>query len=217
MTVAEPTWWHTIELPDGSATHGWWDLRPIAKQLPWPEIEGKRCLDVGTADGFWAFELERRGAASVLATDVSSYFQSTCRPRFEEAREKLGSRVEYEERSVYELEGAFDVAFMGYVLQVVADPVGALEAVRRVARELVLLDTVSLPLSFLPAPLARLDARRDGGEWFVFNTRGLRKAVERAGWTVVSQTGVLRDGSHPGWKERAGVRGRACAIAARSS
>jgi len=208
-------WWHTIELPDG-ATDGWWDFRALAPRLPWPEVEGKRCLDVGTADGFWAFELERRGAARVVAVDRSSYFQSLCRARFEEAHAKLASNVAYEERDVYQLDGEYDLAFMGYVLQVVPDPLAALESVRRVCRELLLLDTVSLPLSLLPSPLARLDARRDGGEWFVFNTRGLRKALELAGWTVVAQTGILRDGSHPGWKERAGFRGRACAILARS-
>jgi tRNA (mo5U34)-methyltransferase len=211
-----PDWWHCIELPDGSVTDGWWDFRSLAPQLPWPDVAGKRCLDIGTADGFWAFELERRGAASVLATDVSSYFQSQCRARFEDAREKLGSRVEYEVRSVHDLDGEYDVAFMGYVLQVVADPLGALESVRRVAGELLLLDTISLPLTLLPSPLARLDARRDGGEWFVFNPRGLRKALELAGWTVLAQTGVLRDGSHPGWKQRVGVRGRACAVLAKT-
>ena len=214
--MPEPTWWHVIELPDGSATHAWWDLRPIAAALPWPDVAGRRCLDIGTADGFWAFEMERRGAASVLATDRPSPFQSLCRHRFEEARARLGSRVEYEERDLYELEGEFDVAFMGYVLQVVPDPIAALEAVRRVTRELLLIDAVSLPLSLLPSPLARIDARRDGGEWFVFNPRGLRRAVERAGWTVVAQTGILRDGSHPGWKQRVGARGRACAILGRA-
>ena len=38
--------------------------------MPWPDVRGKRCLDVGTYDGFLAFELERRGAASVVATDI---------------------------------------------------------------------------------------------------------------------------------------------------
>lgn len=85
---------------------------------------------------------------------------------------------------------------------------------RRVAKELLAFDTVSLPLALLPSPLARIDARRDGGEWFVLSPRGLRKALERAGWTVVAQTGILRDGSHPGWKNRAGFRGRAIAIRA---
>jgi SAM-dependent methyltransferase len=205
-------WWHTIEFADGTTTDGWWDLRPLVPQLPWPDVAGKDCLDVGTADGFWAFELERRGAASVLATDVPSYFQSQCRKRFERACEVLGSSVEYWESSVHNLAGEFDVAVMGYCLQVLTDPLGALEAVRRVARELLLLDTVSLPLTLLPSPLARLDARQDGGEWFVFNPRGLRKAAELSGWTVVAQSGILRDGSHPGWKNRIGIRGRACAM-----
>ena len=34
------------------------------------DLSGLRCLDVGTMDGFWAFEMERRGAASVTAIDL---------------------------------------------------------------------------------------------------------------------------------------------------
>jgi tRNA (mo5U34)-methyltransferase len=208
VTPPQERWWHTIELPDGTVTDAWWDFRPLAQKLPWPDLAGKRCLDVGTADGFWAFELERRGAAEAVAIDRPSYFQSKCRARFEEAYAKLGSRVRYEERDLYELEGEFDFAFMGYVLQVVTDPLGALEALRRVSRELLVLDTVSVPLSLLPSPLARLDARRDGGEWFVFNPR------EFSGWTVQAQTGILADKTRHDWKHRVGLRGRACAILA---
>ena len=123
--------------------------------------------------------------------------------------------MRYEEGNVYELEGDFDFAFMGYVLQVIADPLGALESVRRVSKQLLVLDTVSVPLSLLPSPLARIDARRDGGEWFVFNPRGFRKAVEMAGWTVEAQTGILADKTRHDWKHRVGLRGRACAILAR--
>jgi hypothetical protein len=125
---------------------------------------------------------------------------------------------------VFDLEGEYDVVFMGFVLQMVTDPIGALESIRRVCSgRLVLLDTVSAPLSLLPSPLARLDARRDGREWFVFNRRGLRKVVELAGWTVEAQTGILADRPGPlpeaqeadrNWKWRAGVRGRSCAILA---
>ena len=68
--IAEHRWWHTIEVAPGIVTPGGWDLRPTSAQLPWPDVSGKRCLDVGTMDGFWAFELERRGAAEVVATDI---------------------------------------------------------------------------------------------------------------------------------------------------
>jgi tRNA (mo5U34)-methyltransferase len=222
--VAEHEWWHVIELPDRSVTPGAWELRPTAARMPWPDLTGKRCLDVGTADGFWAFELERRGATDVLAIDLPSFFQSKARRRFELARELLGSSVRYEEGDVFELDGEYDVVFMGYVLQMVRDPVGALERVRSVCRgHLLLLDTVSAPLSLLRSPLARLDARRDGREWFVFNRRGIRKAAELAGWRVEGQTAILRD--HPGplaaareahrsWMYRLGVRGRSCALRA---
>jgi tRNA (mo5U34)-methyltransferase len=68
--IAEHRWWHTIEVAPGIVTPGGWDLRSTSAQLPWPDVSGKRCLDIGTMDGFWAFELERRGAAEVLATDI---------------------------------------------------------------------------------------------------------------------------------------------------
>jgi tRNA (mo5U34)-methyltransferase len=186
------------------------DRGGLAEQIPWPDLRGARCLDIGTADGFWAFEMERRGAADVLATDRPSYYQQRARELFA----AVESNVRYEERSVYDLEGDFDVAFMGYVLQVVEDPVGALRSVARVARTLLLLDTISLPLALVPAPIARLDARRDGGEWFVFNPRGMRKVVELAGWKVEAQTGILRDPWDVSWKGRAGIRGRASALRA---
>jgi tRNA (mo5U34)-methyltransferase len=217
--IAGHDWWHAIEVSPGVVTPGGWDLRPTAAELPWPDVTGKRCLDVGTADGFWAFELERRGAAEVVATDLPSLFQQKARARFELARELRGSRVLYEERDVYDLDGDYDVVFTGFVLQMVRDPLGALEAIRRVCRgHLLLLDTVSLPLSLLPSPLARLDARHNAFEYFVFNRRGLRKAVELAGWTVEAQTGILRDHAGPAasdsWGHRLGILGRSCALRA---
>jgi tRNA (mo5U34)-methyltransferase len=187
------------------------DREPVAAQLPWPSLEGKRCLDIGTADGFWAFEMERRGAVDVLATDVASHYAKLARARFE----TVESSVRYEECSVYDLDGEFDVAFMGWVLQTLDDPIRALKAVRRVAKQLLLLDTISVPLLLIPSPLARLDARRDGGEWFVFNRRGMRKALAIAGWNVEAQTGILREGyAMSSWKHRLGIRGRSCAMLA---
>ena len=147
------------------------------------------------------------------------------------AAELLGSRVELRDLSVYDFDpaevGEFDVIVMGYVLQMLRDPLRALAALLRVCRgHLILLDTISLPLDLLPAPLARLDARRDGSEWFVFNRRGLRKTLELSGWVVEATTPVLRD--RTGWPggERAlplpvrarlalGIRGRSAAVRAR--
>ena len=71
----------------------------------------------------------------------------------------LGSRVTLRDLSVYDLDprdvGEFDLVVMGYVLQMLRDPLRALEAIRRGGRgHLVVLDTISLPLELLRTPLA---------------------------------------------------------------
>jgi tRNA (mo5U34)-methyltransferase len=246
--IAGLNWWHMIEVAPGVVTPGSWDLRPTAERMPWPSsLKGLRCLDVGTMDGFWAFELERRGAADVVAIDLVDPErqdspvgerrplptpQEWLRGRtFQVAAELLGSRAEYRDLSVYDLDpreiGEFDLVVMGYVLQMLRDPLRGLEAVRGVCRgHLILLDTISRPLSLLPSPLARLDARRDGSEYFVFNRRGLRKALGLAGFEVEAMTPILRDHYGPPRENEplalaaramylAGVRGRSVALRAR--
>jgi tRNA (mo5U34)-methyltransferase len=225
-------WWHPIEVAPGVVTPGSWDLRPTAERMPWPaSMAGQRCLDVGTMDGFWAFELERRGAREVLAIDLFDPRNPEPRDRFRTAADLLGSRAEYRELDVFDLDpgevGEFDVIVMGYVLQMVRDPLRALEAVRSVCRgHLILLETVSLPLSLLPSPLARLDARRDGTEWFVFNRRGLAKACRLAGFEIEAETSLIRDRGGPAIAANGlelagramyvlGIRGRSAAIRAR--
>jgi tRNA (mo5U34)-methyltransferase len=227
--IAELDWWHTIEIEPGLVTRGGWDLRPTAERMPWPSLAGKRCLDVGAMDGFWSFELERRGAGEVLAIDVLD----PPRPQFALAAELLGSQATLRELSVYDLDpadvGEFDVIVVGYVLQMLRDPLRALDTLRSVCRgHLILLETISLPLELLPSPLARLDARRDGREWFVFNRRGLRKALRLTGWTVEETTPVIRDRPGPAigpgtltpqsrLLHRVGIRGSSAALRARPS
>jgi tRNA (mo5U34)-methyltransferase len=215
VAIAGLRWWHAIEVAPGVVTPGHWDLRPAAERMPWPgPLTGLRCLDVGTMDGFWAFEMERRGAAEVVAVDLVDPGRQDgpvrARPRppvpadhhrgrtFRVAADLLGSRATYRDLSVYDLDpadvGRFDLVVVGYVLQMLRDPLRGLDALRRVCRgHLMVLDTVSRPLSLLPVPLARLDARRDGFEWFVFNRRGLHRALTLAGFAVEAMTPTIRD------------------------
>ncbi len=213
--MAGLSWWDVIEIAPGMTTPGSWDLRPTAARMPWPQsLQGVRCLDVGTMDGFWAFEMERRGAAEVIAIDLVDPARQDpfpdgrqCRSTppellrgrtFAVAAELLGSKARHLDLSVYDLEpgeiGEFDVVVMGFVLQLLRDPLRGLEALRRVCRgHLIVLDTVSRPLSLLPAPVARLDTRRDGSEWFVLNRRGLARALHLTGFEVEVVTPILRD------------------------
>lgn len=219
MARREGEWWHTIDLSDGQVTRGFWDLRHAAGRMPWPEpLRGLRCLDVGTMDGFWAFEMERRGAGEVVAIDVVDpsrqdwpfalrELRDRALPRrgaaFAAAAERLGSQAAYVDCSVYDLPGAglgrFDLVFVGYVLELVRDPFRALDAVREVCRGYVIvLDQVSLWLSRLHRqPLARVAPRPGFAEWLVCNRQGLTRMVELAGFDVEAVTGFLRDRPGP--------------------
>src|SRR3546814_19211484 len=53
--------------------------------MPWPNVRGKRCLDIGTFDGYLAFELERRGASEVVAVDVEDHLLWDWPPDYREA------------------------------------------------------------------------------------------------------------------------------------
>src|SRR3954467_6502698 len=121
MAVEALRWYHTIDLP-GGVTPGEYDLRGIVDRLPWPDsLKGRRCLDVGSRNGFYAFEMERRGAAEVVSLDVDDPADlklpanapapeaiadevRTGNEVFELAREALGSHVQRVYRSVYALD-----------------------------------------------------------------------------------------------------------------
>lgn len=210
--VAAHEWYHTLELAPGVVTPGWFDTRPVPARLPLPAtLAGMRCLDVGTFDGFWAFELEARGAAEVLAIDVldparwdwpagsdaATVAELDRRKEsgsgFGLAAEVRGSRVERRELSVYDLEradvGEFDLVFLGSLLLHLRDPVGALARVRSVCRgSLLVLDAIDLPLSLLAPrrPLTSLDAVGRPW-WWRPNRAALVRMVEAAGFRVVGK------------------------------
>jgi tRNA (mo5U34)-methyltransferase len=205
-------WYHTIALPGGDVTPGYFDTRAAASVVPLPaSLAGKRCLDVGTYDGFWAFEMERRGAAEVVAVDVLDPrrwdwpgdtqqdavdaiggVKAGSLQAFEVAREALGSRVERRDVSVYDLSpesvGEFDVVYCGSLTLHLRDPVGALAAIRSVCRELLVYeDAIDVALSRRRrrTPSAVLDGRGRPW-WFKLNVAGLQRVAEAAGFDVVS-------------------------------
>ena len=204
-------WYHTIDLPGGVATAGRYDTRRAAARIPMPaSLEGKRCLDVGCADGFWAFEMERRGAAEVVAVDIAKpadgdwphHVRDETRRRgypgvrkacFELAAGRLGSGVQRQEINIYDLSperlGRFDFVFLGALLIHLRDPAGALAAVHEVTDgQFLCLETVSLPLSLVaPFPVARLRGLDEPLWWFP-NVKAVERLMQGAGFEV-QQTG----------------------------
>lgn len=210
--VANTLWYHTMELPGGVVTPGWFDLRPVVDRMPWPEVAGKRCLDVGTYDGFLAFELERRGASEVVAIDIDDHSEWDWPPDvratggenlarlagpekgrgFRVAAEALGSSVRRLPLSVYDLDptdiGTFDVVVMGSLLLHLRDPLRALEAVRSVCTGVFMSsEEIDLPLTLLHRrlPTARLNGVGSLCQWWVPNAAGHQRMVRSAGFRIV--------------------------------
>lgn len=208
--IAALDWYHTIELRPGIETAGWHDTRPIVDQVPFPaSLEGKRCLDVGTFNGFWAFEMERRGAAEVVAIDVldpdewdwpigsepeviEKIAQRSARGRgFEIAQRELGSSVRRLDRSVYDIEesdaGRFDLIYLGSLLIHLKNPVRALERLHAICDgTMIVVDGIDLPLSLMlpKVPVATIDGR--GRPWWWYpNQAGLARLVEAGGFDVI--------------------------------
>ncbi|HXJ62746.1 MAG TPA: methyltransferase domain-containing protein [Actinomycetota bacterium] len=135
-------WWHSFELPDGTRIEGVVSvdhLRTRLAQFPIPDdLRGKRVLDIGAWDGWYSFELERRGA-EVVAIDVWD------NPRFHEMRARLGSHVDYRMLDVYDLDpaeiGRFDVVLFLGVLYHLKHPLLALERVCAVTTDLAAVDS----------------------------------------------------------------------------
>jgi tRNA (mo5U34)-methyltransferase len=201
--VAAQRWYHTLELPGGILTPGEYDLREVAERLPWPNLAGLRCLDVGGRDGFYAFAMERRGAAEVVSIDLDDPgaidFPGPRPPAdavqaeldagnaaFALAREALGSAVQRRHVSVYALReeeiGHFDFAVLGTLLLHLRNPVGALTAVRGVADRLLVNDAVRPSRS--QRPMARFAPTPHEPFWWLFNRPALLRAVEAAGFAV---------------------------------
>jgi tRNA (mo5U34)-methyltransferase len=228
-----------MEVAPGVVTPGWFDLRPVLDRLPWPSVAGKRCLDVGTYDGHLAFELERRGAAEVVATDLANHAEwdwpARLRARggaelariagpekgegFRIARRLLGSRVEHVQCSVYDLSpervGTFDVVVCGSLLLHLRDPLRALEAIRSVCRGVLLSAEEIRPRLTRGRPVAELDGLSELCQWWTPNRAGHRRMVEAAGFDVerTSRPYCIRFGpAHPRVPMTVGLAARAARV-----
>ncbi|MCU1427039.1 MAG: hypothetical protein JWL83_1039 [Actinomycetia bacterium] len=146
--VSDHPWYHTIEFPDGYVTEGHYDHRVLVPRYGLPDdLRGKTALDVGSGDGFWAFELERRGA-QVTSLDIETFADVDLPPAlhaifvehpcnlffrhgFEIAHRRLDSRVKTINATVYDLDpevvGTFDFVHAGDILLHLRDPALALQ------------------------------------------------------------------------------------------
>jgi tRNA (mo5U34)-methyltransferase len=230
-----PLWYHTIDVAPGVATPGGFDLRHVVDLLPWPDVRGKRCLDVGTFDGFFAFELERRGAAEVIGIDVDDPrrldWPADVRPGvagaernrtdsgpargvgFRLVAELTGSKAQWRPLSIYDLDpseiGTFDVVVLGSLLLHLRDPVRALEAIRSVCEGWLLSSEQIDPWqTFLRPrePVVRLHGSGHDCQWWVPNAAGHERMLFSAGFAIEARSRPYVERLNPVHSQQAPMR-----------
>jgi tRNA (mo5U34)-methyltransferase len=149
-------WWHGgMNLGGGMFTKG--ISQPERNLLPAialpQDLNGKTVLDIGTWDGYMAFECERRGASRVVAVDSFVWSEAykevdpkaTGRAGFDLAHSLLDSKVEAVECEVLDLSpaqlGTFDIVLFLGVLYHMRHPLLALERVAAMTKELLIIES----------------------------------------------------------------------------
>ncbi|MCQ3928908.1 MAG: hypothetical protein DPW16_00490 [Chloroflexi bacterium] len=130
-------WYHRITLPGGIVTpgtnHSEHTLAELdALGLP-QDCTGLRVLDISCRDGFFTFELERRGA-EVVGIDYVQVENTG----FPIASKILGSKATYLVENIYnlspEIHGTFDIVLFLGLLYHLRNPMLAIEHVRSVTK-----------------------------------------------------------------------------------
>jgi tRNA (mo5U34)-methyltransferase len=191
LAQAQFVWHQRFDLAPGVPTPGVspndWLL--AAFEVP-QDLRGKRVLDIGTTNGATAFELERRGADRVVAVDVLDidWFG------FRAIAELFDSQAEFVQCSLYELpdvlDETFDLVVFWGVLYHLRHPLLGLDGVRRLARDVVYLETAVSDFRDDPSEtVARFHQLDDLGDdfsnWWSPTTAALVAWCRSAGFEVL--------------------------------
>ncbi len=187
--------YHKMTFPNGAVLNGVYDMSKYLDYYKIPEnLKGKTVLDIGAWDGFFSFEFERRGA-KVLSIDI---WDETALANFLFAREKLNSKVEYKRLDVHDLDagliGKFDIVFCAGVLYHLRYPQKALERIRSVTKELLILETVTMVpfiherfpmIGFFPGDQEAIASGRQWGICAAATISWLKEALYSAGFAKI--------------------------------
>ena len=134
--------YHSFRMPDGQLLRGAMSIecqeeRLASYKLP-EDLRGKRVLDIGPWDGYFTFEMERRGA-DVTAIDYVDL------DTFRELHRAMRSRAKYHRLDAYELHperlGYFDIVLCLGVLYHLKHPLLALERICALTTDVCIVDS----------------------------------------------------------------------------
>jgi len=145
-------WFHNFEIASDIWTNSSGRLPGIGYPMErWrlieallPDVRGKSCLDVGCSSGFFSLKLKELGAAYVLGVDFEQQPQAIEQAKF--AARTLGLDVDFRTMSVYDLgtvNRRFDIILFMGVFYHLRHPLLALETVRALCAETMILQTIT--------------------------------------------------------------------------
>jgi len=215
INIEDCIWYHNFEFlskyPDIVPTY---DLGKSSHHFLLPEdMEGKTFLDVGTANGFVSFLMERRGA-EVVSLDLgldgqhdqipypdavdrredNTGFVKKLHKGYWYAHSYYRSRARVVYASVMQIPDWLeksDVTFVGSILQHLRDPLGALIEIDRHTR-----DTLVICEAYYESqePVIRFQSDPDAPNpqywtWWVFSSSFLILALKTLGYTNIEVSG----------------------------
>jgi tRNA (mo5U34)-methyltransferase len=205
-------WFHCIDLGEGLFTksksaigepvdHPRPTWESVKKCLP-DDVSGQTVLDVGCNAGFYSIEMKRRGAGRVLGIDS----QRDLIRQAEFVRDVLGLEIDYQRKSVYDLDparmGQFDITLALGLIYHCKHLVLALEKLFLITRRLLVLETAIYPPEKTPPsfeyeeggerptlhPVAYVENRPEAKEavynWFLPSPPALTALLRNIGFEV---------------------------------
>jgi tRNA (mo5U34)-methyltransferase len=211
--LADYEWYHTIDLGNGIFTPGQYDLQPVLEHYGIPDsLAGASVLD-----GFFAFELERRGA-TVATAELPNWANHDASPLLREefarygdlaepeayhrgalgfAIQARGSQVQRHFCNVYDLTpervGTYDLVFCASVLLHLTDPLRALFGMRRVCRDQAIICTgIDITPGLEGESRALFVGQVDGQAFWMPTVTCLERMALAAGFARVERVSAFR-------------------------
>ncbi len=228
--VTECEFYHTMDLPGIGTVNGSWDLRGrIHDYIGGIPVRGRRILDLGAANGFCSFDVEKLGAQVVsfdaesatlfenlpipgaLFTDDYQSWLCSAERRLDRLKNGywLAHRLQHSSARAYygdiyhvpDALGTFDIVLVGQVLVHLRDPIAALQqAAARSSDTLVITEAVA----DADQPVMRLCGTVANGvsyAWFHLSRAFYREMLLMFGFELVQITQAEYICSHSGYPE----------------
>lgn len=206
-----------MDLPTGDVV-GEWDLRgTVDSYLGNTAFEGRTVLDVGTASGFLTFEIEKRGAASVVSVEADSVrriqllpfvshpicrdyeawvpegeaFLDRQKASYWHAHKALKSKAKAYYGDVYSLPdslGMFDIVVVAQILVHLRDPVAALASMSARCSDTLIIAEGMLERADPIAEYLPVNASSPASIWWRYSEGLYAELLRLLGFKIVQRT-----------------------------